>query len=610
METFVALLSHDAIQASRVLDRATSALEGLCRHVYGELRFGFERHTCGPLQVLRVRHASASMLSMVGFSGDEDRAACVYGDEPRRLLDVVGQGPDDARASDLAFGAITFDRAAQTLTAFGDVTGQRSLRFAHAQGMAIVSPHDVGVLATGLVPFALDTASAASAFAVGWSMRGVPLARGLTRVEPMERVSITADGVETSRLRTLGHASGAAVRERGTAVVDAQLAYLDASLPTEGTIRVELSAGLDSRGSFASALAVRPKHQLTVFSDGGPRSQDVRVAREIAERVGVAFDNPTPQRPTHDAVVRELSHLAMAANGTGEALAFMTNRPTDFTRDPAVSVSGDGGEIFSGYYFPYRPFRPPTDDVHPREAFRAKFRLSDVRWAAADVGAAMEERLDTLLSELGEAAQGPLDTLDRLYLFERYGVWNTKLKRCHGNASRFTPYASVRGIRAAYAGTVADKRECNPQYALIRAHLPQALSIPINGVRRPDLDGLGELGRLAGDGYELGAKVVRKVWHRARRMVPFASGGAAGEPLHRVRARVLLELLDSGFEDTLRASNSPAVRVLGERELDRALAALRGGDDAQANMLAMALMMALYVSLCSALAETHSRFVA
>ena len=608
METFVALLSHDAARASRALDRATSALEGLCRHVYGELRFAFERHTCGPLHVLLVRHTSASMLSMVGFSGDEDRAACVYGDEPRPLLEAVGKGPDEARATDLAFGAITFDRAAQSLIAFGDITGQRSLRFAHADGMAVVSPHDVGVLATGVLPFELDTASAASAFAVGWSMMGAPLARGLERVGPMERASITTDGAETTRLRALGHASGSA-RDHGTAVVDAQLAYLDASLPTEGTITVELSAGLDSRGSFASALAVRPKHQLKVFSDGGPQSQDVRVAREIANRVGVAFDNPTPVRPTHDAVVRELSHLAIAANGTGEALAFMTNRPTDFTRDPAVSVSGDGGEIFSGFYFPYRPFRTPTDDVQPREAFRAKFRLSNVKWAVADVGPAIEERLQTLLSDLGADAHGSLDTLDRLYLFERYGVWNTKLKRCHGNASRFTPYASVRGIRAAYAGTAPEKRGCNPQYSLIRAHLPEALSLPINGVRRPDLDGLGEVGRLAGDGYELGAKAVRKVWRKVQSKLPL-SGGGAGESLHRVRARVLLELLDSGFEDQLRASSSPAVRVLGERELDRALTALRSGNDSQANMLAMALMMTLYVALCTELAQAQSRFVA
>lgn len=607
METFVALLSHDAAQASRVLDRATSALEGLCRHVYGELRFAFERHACGPLHVLLVRHASESMLSTVRFEGHEDGAACVYGDEPGPLLEALARGADDARRTDLAFGAITFDRAATTLTAFGDVTGQRSLRFAHAYGMAIVSPHDVGILATGVIPFVLDTTSAASAFAVGWSMTGAPLASGLTRVEAMQRASITPEGVETSSLKELGYVSGSA-RDHGTAVVDAQLAYLDASLPTDGTITVELSAGLDSRGSFASALAVRPKHQLKVFSDGGPQSQDVRVAREIAKRVGVAFDNPTPVRPTHEAVVRELSHLATAANGTGEALAFMTNRPTDFTRDPAVSVSGDGGEIFSGYYFPYRPFRSPTDDVQPREAFRAKFRLSNVKWAADGVGAAMEERLGTLLSDIGADARGPLDTLDRLYLFERYGVWNTKLKRCHGNASRFTPFASVRGIRAAYAGTAADKRGCNPQDALIRAHLPEALSLPINGVRRPDLDGLGEVGRLAGDGYELGAKAVRKVWRKVQRKLP-RSGGGAGESLHRVRARVLLELLDSGFEDQLRASNG-AARVLGERELDRALSALRSGDDSQANMLAMALMMTLYVSLCRDIADAQSRFVA
>ncbi len=273
----------------------------------------------------------------------------------------------------------------------------------------------------------------------------------------------------------------------------------------------------------------------------------------------------------------------------------------------AVSVSGDGGEIFSGYDFPYRPFRAPTDDVQPPEAFRAKFRLSNVKWAAAGVGPAIEARLGTLLSGISADARGPLDTLDRLYLFERYGVWNTKLKRCHGNASRFTPFASVRGIRAAYAGTAADKRGCNPQYALIRAHLPEALSLPINGVRRPDLDGLGEVGRLAGDGYELGAKAVRKVWRRVQRKLPRSEGG--GESLHRVRARVLLELLDSGFEDQLRASNSPAVRVLGERELDRALSTLRGGDDSQANMLAMALMMTLYVSLCSEIAEAQSRFI-
>ncbi|MGH1340441.1 MAG: hypothetical protein ACRBN8_02735 [Nannocystales bacterium] len=611
METFIALLSHDAAKASHALDRAGRTLEGLFRHVYGELRFDLARHECGPLRVLTVRHASEDMASLVRYSDAADSPVCIFGDDPEVLLhEFATGGGEAARATDLAFGALSFDRDTETLTALGDVIGQRSLRFASSGDTTIVSPHDIAVLATGLLPFELDTASAASSFAVGWSLQGVPLARGLTRVQPMEAVTLTTSGSEVRSLRGLGVPVGSRATSPSDDVVAAQLAYLDATLPSKGMITVELSAGLDSRGSLAAALAVRPKHQLRVFSDGGPDSQDVRVAREIAKRVRVAFDNPKPVRPTHEAVIRELSHFAMAANGTGEALACMTNRATDFTADPDVSVSGDGGEVFSGYYFPYRPFRTLSNDgVRPKDAFRSKFRLSNVEWANAKLGGLLEDRLDTMLRELGTDSADALDTLDRLYLFERYGVWNNKLKRCHGNTSRFAPYSSIRGIRAAYGGSAEGKRNCTPHLSLIRTHLPEAISLPINGVQRLDLASLGEVGRLAGDGYEFGAKALRKVRRTVERKLPF-SGGAQAESLHRVRSRVLVELLESGFEEGLRSSSSPAISVLGERELGRALDALRRGEDSQANMLAMAFMMNLYASLCADVAAQDSRFAA
>jgi hypothetical protein len=596
METFIAVLTHDADRASRALERAHRALERLFTQVYGSCRFTFERHQHGLLSGLSVRHASESMTSAVHVSSAP--VVYVFGDSPTAVAkDIAESGVEHARATDNTFGAAVFEADAGTLLAAGDVTGQRALRFAHDDGLCVVSPHDIAVLATGVVPFELDTASAASALAVGWSVQGIPLARGLNRVDPMQEVSLSTNDASSRPASPLG-LRPAPPKALCDAVVDAQLAYLDDALPKSGPITVELSAGLDSRGSFAAALAVRSKDQLRVFSDGGAESLDVRVAREIARRAGVSFDNPTPVRPSLDAVRRELGHFALATNGTGEALAIMTNRATDFEHDPKASVSGDGGEIFSGNYFPYRPFqRPSSVGLRPKEAFRSKFRLSNVRWAEPGLAQALERRLDAMFDGLASDAEDELDTLDRLYLLERYGVWNNKLKRCHGNSMRVSPYASVRGIRISYDHP-AKKRACSPQAVLIRRHLSESLSLPINGIRRLDLDGFGELGRLSGDGYELGAKVLRKVRHKLERKIPFLRG-QEGESLQGVRARILLELLGSGLEETLRAPSSPVVSVLGEPALDRALAELRGGDDSGANMIAMALMMNIYATLCA-----------
>lgn len=612
METFIAILCRDATRASRALDRAERAMRGMYDRVYGDAaEFAHHRHVDGSLSVLAVEFAG-DRRSRVGFTKTPERAACVFADRPERLFEsLLGAGLEAARRTNASFGAVVFERRTDTLVAAGDVSGQRSLRYAQLDGMTVASPHDVGVLATGLVPFELDTTSAASALSIGWSVRGVPLVRGLTRVQPMEAVELSVDAATTRRLEPLGAFYQDAGGSADDPVVEAQLDHLDAVLPTDRTITVELSAGLDSRGSLAAALALRPKARLQVFSDGGPQSQDVRVARAIAERAGVAFDNPPPRRrPPADAVIRELRHLALAANGTGEALAFMTNRPTDFSRDPDVSVSGDGGEIFSGFYFPYRPFLPQTTEgVRPLEAFSAKFRLKHVDWAEPDLGRSLSRRLETMFADLEVEAQDALDVLDRLYVFERYGVWNNKLERCHGNVARVSPYSSRSGIRAAYGGSASDKRARSPQLALIERHLPDTLSIPINGVRRLDLEARGEPGRLAGDAYEFGAKALRKVRRKVGSKLPFV-GGEQGESLHRVRANVLIELLDAGFEDQLRAPRSPAVSVLGGRALGDALEALRGGDDFGANMIAMAVMMNMYASLCADLASPTSPFLA
>ncbi len=607
METFIAILSRDATRASAALDRAGRALRGLYGRVYGDAAsFEHHRHAVGSLSVLAVQFAG-QRRSTIAFTDTPQLTACVFADRPGRVFEaLMGGGVEAVRKTNASFGGVVFDRESNTLLAAGDVCGQRSLRYAQAEGMTIVSPHDVGVLATGLVPYELDTTSAASAFSIGWSVRGVPLVRGVTRVQPMEQVELSSDAATARRLEPLGAAYERAEGSHADAVVQAQLEHLDAVLPTDRTITVELSAGLDSRGSLAAALALRPKARLQVFSDGGPESLDVRVAREIAQQAGVAFDNPPPRRrPPADAVIRELGHLALAANGTGEALAFMTNRPTDFSRDPDVSVSGDGGEIFSGFYFPYRPFLPQTiEGVRPRDAFASKFRLKQVAWAQPDLQSALSARLEATFADLEVEAADALDVLDRLYAFERYGVWNNKLERCHGNGSRFSPYSSRCGIRAAYAGTTAEKRACSPQATLIRRHLPGAVSIPINGVRRLDLDDYGGPGRIAGDAYEFAAKALRKVRRKVEAKLPFARG-EEGESLHRLRANVLIELLDSGFEEQLREATSPAVSVLGERALGDALQALRGGDDFQANMIAMAVMMNLYTSLCAEVAGSE-----
>lgn len=131
-----------------------------------------------------------------------------------------------------------------------------------------------------------------------------------------------------------------------------------------GRTRAALSGGFDSRLIVAGLLAAGARFELFVYGDGA--SEDVRIARAVAESIGAGLD-------VVDKVALDRGRSAPALDQLVENARFCDGLPTDGVLDAGsdrstrlaqtangwLAMNGGGGEIFRNYFhLPDRVFRP------------------------------------------------------------------------------------------------------------------------------------------------------------------------------------------------------------------------------------------------------------
>ena len=518
MDTFLVSFGLSRAVARQATTRAFARFDAATRTVFGA--------HAGAVRLIEIGDAligvrTGSDARLVEYAEDA-RGACVTfgrtrdhcGDDGEDgssagtvLREVASSGVRAAREIEGCFSAVAIARSGGALQAFSDCVGQRTLRYARVGDGYIISPHDILLLATGLVPYRINERALQSLAVYGWPLGEESLAEGIETLRPYQSLKLSASGgCEIERLSFPERRAEARVDE----TIAAELIATAESACKTGDVVVELSAGADSRAALAAVLANKRAADVTCFSAGDPQSTDVKVAREIARRIGARFENPPTVSRDPATAVAEMSEWAIASNGVATVTNTLTSSETDYASSPKNSISGESGEIYSGYYYPPGLLRgrPPLDRRQALARIASRGRAY-ARGAVDRSGDALLRVANDLVPE-GDG----YDILDAFYVYERLNVWNAKQKRLYSASNRLSPFDSRNAFRiAATAGSPIGLVN-NVHAYLVKNFLPEAFHIPVNNRIHLCLGEYGAAGKFAQRALFVGGKLAEKAARR------------------------------------------------------------------------------------------------
>ncbi|MEY4549107.1 MAG: hypothetical protein RL685_5302 [Pseudomonadota bacterium] len=576
MYTFIFVASPVSDEAPavcrRALERLNDTLPGL--------------GSPGRIEVTELPELSAALgtllpdvdrpVSLLQQHRGERFSVLTYGERPdtprlaRFVHDVVERsGPTAAALQDGNFSTLLIEPSTRSVWLCGTLLGHRALQYARAGATFLASPHDLALLATGLLPREVDLVSLASMLACDWSLEGRPLLASARRCHPLELVLHRPNGTEVLPLSpVVGARLDARDRDGVARQLESVAEQLEqtASAATAGLERIEaaLTAGLDSRALWATLLRAAQGRPLIATTTGAAHSLDVRVARRLARSFGAEHVRREVDSPTADDFSRVLELMAFFAGGDTSGKRALMRAPRMDLRRPFAG--GTGGEIFRGFFYPYVGASNAvslSSEQLADKLLRWRFRRFDkLSFRDAATRPALRQRLLEVLERSRSDATSAHDVLDLFYLLERYGRWGAR-PACFPWNAVWTPFESTAAIRAALRLPTPRGSVCTVHELLIRRHLPlRAYWTPINAGPFVALQGPGRVRHWLRQGLGMRGLLQQKLERRLQR------GSSTPDDL---RARILAEELEPVVRGLLQDSGSLSVELLGAAAVDRLL---------------------------------------
>ncbi len=242
-----------------------------------------------------------------------------------------------------------------------------------------------------------------------------------------------------------------------------------------GPIELGLSGGKDSRLIAAAALAagLRPKlfTNIDVPEEGETASELVAIVHrtrgiDLNHRLRKVSD---PATVLDVGLVERIDRFQRRFDYEYPS-SFSVRPPPQLPMemDVEVGLSGVGGELVSGYWYP-KARQTPADT-----ATRQLMRAIPAAALRSDVHAAEDARIRGILAAISEAGLDGEHIIDYLYLVERVRRW-------YSSAYTFmvvTPFLAPGFVKASFAFDPQHKRERAVHARLLRRLLPEWADIP------------------------------------------------------------------------------------------------------------------------------------
>lgn len=192
---------------------------------------------------------------------------------------------------------------------------------------------------------------------------------------------------------------------------------------------VAISGGFDSRLILATLLAEGECPRLFVY--GGPESEDVRIARQIAQTAGIPLNvvdkgtlSARAPQPVLDTLIRSaLFFDGLPNDGIYDSGADRNTR-VEHSANGLIALNGGGGEIFRNF------FHLPNRRYRPVDVLRSFYRAFDARVFKRPNGLATYERTLSL-SIAGSIGLSMLDDPTSLHVPREQIELIYPLFRCH-----------------------------------------------------------------------------------------------------------------------------------------------------------------------------------
>ncbi len=332
----------------------------------------------------------------------------------------------------------------------------------------------------------------------------------------------------------------------------------------------DLTGGYDSRLVLGLLLAAGVRPDVTV--SGPPDSGDVRVARRLADALGLACHHvPAAGAAEAQADFATVMRAARRAEGCYDAVEYAAIAHVHEWHSALpfdASVNGSGGEVFRNYWWDARDLARPGADALPLGVSRFARLARETPWLEPGAWAGPERHfLGVVERSLARLPGRPIDeSLDHLYLDLRMQCWQGAIASA---TNQFWPSLSPLLLRASLANvaTIGPRPRLGASFLKrllagfgpvlrhqpLESGFPPLLLRPSNAWRH--LPGL--------------LKVPGRFRERLRQRSQRARGGsAASEDLVR-------RLFASGAADYLRPATMALRPLLREREYEAFLGTAR-----------------------------------
>lgn len=584
MHSFLFAVGKDRAVPNRVIRTCCHVLEEWLSPRVGGLQTGVEERLgsgCAWCWSVPEKTRRKEVISWVSEPGS---AALVFGDFPGQRGDSPARivheawrvgGVRTVRELDGCFGAVLVDDTKSQVILLNDPTAQRRLFFYTDKEMLLVSPHDFMLAASGAFPLAWDTGAMASTLVVGWSVQGASYMQGVRHGasntyiawsngshreihDPILDLQQTLDPHDTRSVRDnlnqMIELAGSAVRE---VVADRKV------------VRVELSAGADSRMVFGLALGASESAQNIVpVCVGGPACTDVNVAHRLCSNYGISFARTETVTPSAEEFAAEATRLAFAANGDANSNRLVLQPRQGYTTDDVLQLHGNGGEIYRGYYYPRvrGVLRPALGIDKARHLLTAKCLMRQPEGLDPQAAASMREKLAAALAGYEPLCRDGYDLLDLFYACERNAVWGQARSRMTWRML-WSPFNCVPLLRAAFVlpSPIGDPALLHRE--VIRRNVRKGYWTPVNGEWLMPLQRRNAISR----GLDKLDRRSRRLQRRLRRHVSRRHGTSVSLDIEGGRRDALAGSLHDYVRPLLTDEAAVCTTLLGRPSIERLL---------------------------------------
>lgn len=468
------------------------------------------------------------------------------------------------------FSVIVVERLQRRLHVVTSVPGCRSLRCRQAEGALVLAPTDLAVVALSRCDVQMDVGALATLVATGWPLGGGSAVKQIAECQPHETWTWTAGQVTVNASNPLDRGARLHPRdekrigEKVDEVIEELRSGVRHHLAYHGdeSVTVPLTAGMDSRAVLGLILSVSSRERVSAYTRG-TQSQDVRVARWLAAKVGIPHESRPSEPPSTADFESNARLLSVLTNGVSNA--HTAARPRSSVTYARPVPLGGAGEVFRGFYYKYlwrQPRIRAGSELVVKALLAAPLKgLRSLRFAHPGLDEEAPRRLRQALAGLEVFSRDTYDLCDLFYIFERLGRWGGAAWRGSLGPS-FVPFANHRAMAAAFElpAPIGDHQIVAH---IIARFLPRsAYWMPVNGGSLLALEGGGALRRTAREALRISAKLAREA---RQRVLPGEKAPA------KVRLDYLSKHMSELMSDTSRSSGSVARMLFTAEQIDHLL---------------------------------------